>query len=82
MKMKTLTPAIEQYLKRMYCLYEEGKLTYREQVQLFQDLLDSGMVFQMGPEVMHFTKRLLRAKLIEGREVPVDPKGNNDPYEH
>jgi hypothetical protein len=67
-RFKELNPQTEKYLIRMYCLYEEKKLTYREQVQLFQDLLDTGMVFKMGPEVMNFTQRLLNVKLIDSRK--------------
>lgn len=51
-KIQNLTPATEKYLIRMYFLFEEGKLVHREQLQLFQDLLDSKMAFKMGPEVI------------------------------
>ena len=65
MRIKKLTPAIRQYLIKVYAQYEEGKLSYNEQIGLFQDLWDSGMVFEMGPEVLMFAQRLLRVNLIQ-----------------
>lgn len=67
MRINKLTPEIQKYLLNMYGQYEAGKLSYPEQVQLFQDLLDSGLVFQMGPEVLMFTQRLLNVNLIKGK---------------
>jgi hypothetical protein len=72
MRMKKLTPQIRQYLIKVYGQYEEGKLSYPEQVQLFQDLWDTGLVFDMGPEVLMFAQRLLRVNLIKGQSTGND----------
>ena len=64
MRIKKLTPEIKAYLIKMYGLYESNKLTYGEEKQLFQDLSDSGLCWQMGPEVTAFTQKLLRHGLI------------------
>ncbi len=62
--MNKLTPAIKEYLIKMYGLYESNKLTYGEEKQLFQDLLDSGLCWQMGPQVNAYIQRLLNVGLI------------------
>ena len=69
MRIQTLTPAVRNYLIKVFAQYEEGKLSYPEQVQLFQDLWDSGMVFEMGPDVLMFAQRLLRVNLIQNKST-------------
>lgn len=77
MRMNTLTPEIKQHLIKIYGQYEEGKLTFPEEVQLFQDLWDTGLVFDMGPEVLMFAQRLLNVNLIKEREKPSGNRNAN-----
>lgn len=65
MRMQKISPEIKNYLMRVYGQYLDKKLTYNEEVQLFQDLVDSGLYLQMGDEVISFAKRLIEVGLIE-----------------
>lgn len=65
MRMQKISPEIQNYLMRVYGQYLQKKLTYNEEVQLFQDLVDSGLYLQMDEEVISFAKRLIATGLIE-----------------
>lgn len=65
MRMQKISPEIETYLMRVYGQYLQKKLTYNEEVQLFQDLVDSGLYLQMDEEVISFARRLIEVGLIE-----------------
>lgn len=67
MKMTTVTPAIKAHLLRVFAQFEEGRLTEGEQIQLMQDLYDSGMFIQMSIEVRVMIRNLIKAKKIKGK---------------
>jgi len=50
--------------------YENGELTGDEVVELFQDLLNTGLVFQLQGHYGRTAKALLDAGLIESPTVP------------
>lgn len=63
MKMTSLTPAIKTHLLRVFAQFQEGRLTQGEEIQLMQDLYDSGLYIQMTPDV----KVLIRNLLAKGK---------------
>ena len=65
MRMNKLNPDIETHLMRVYGQYTEKKLTYVEEVQLFQDLVDSGLYLQLGGEVIEQARYLIRREVIK-----------------
>jgi len=65
MKM-TLNPNTKNYMLRMLKLREEKKLSVREEIQLFQDLYDSGLLFSLSKEYITFAKRLKKVDLLKG----------------
>ena len=50
---------IKAYLIKQYDLYQQKKLTYNEEVQFFQDMLDSGLIFNMDDNLKLHTRILL-----------------------
>lgn len=65
MRFKKLDSAAEKYLLRVYGQYLQKKLTFNEEVQLFQDLVDTGLYLQMGEETISFVRRLVSVNLIK-----------------
>ena len=54
----------KMYMNRMICQREEKRLTPQEEVQLFQDLYDSGYLYNLGNEYKEFAQRMIRAGLL------------------
>ena len=60
-----LNEQTKMYMDRMICQREEGKLTANEEIQLFQDLFDSGYLVNLGKEYQDFAQRLIRTGLVD-----------------
>lgn len=58
-----LNDATKAYLDRRVTDYENGKLSYNEEQQLFQDLQDSGYIVQL-PQYTAFMTRLIKTGLV------------------
>lgn len=65
MRMSKLNTEIESHLMRVYEQYTAKKLTYLEEVQLFQDLVDSGLYLQLGGEVIEQARNYIRREVIK-----------------
>lgn len=61
---KEKNPQIENYLRRVLAQYQEGKLTYHEEIQFFQDLLDSGIYLELGEDIIEMTHHLIDEEII------------------
>jgi hypothetical protein len=55
--MKDLTTRIVEY--------EQGKLDEQQTIQLFQELIDSGLIMQLQGHYQRFASQLLQAGLVE-----------------
>ena len=53
-----------QNLTERIIKYEQGKLTEEQTIQLFQDLVDSGVVMKLQGHYGRFAAQLLEAGLI------------------
>ena len=60
-----LNEQTKMYMDRMICQREEKKLTANEEVQLFQDLYDSGYLYNLGDEYKEFAQRMIRVGLLK-----------------
>ena len=69
MKM-VLTPLTKPYLDRQVAEYmsPKSKLTEREIIQLFQDLIDCGYAWQIGGEISLITRQLVIKGVIQAPE--------------
>lgn len=70
MKRLERTPATETYLKRMLVSYEAKKLQPHEQYQFFQDLIDTGMIWELGDKYSR-----VAIHLIEQGKLNPPPSG-------
>lgn len=52
------------YMLKMISLREQNKLSTNEELQLFQDLYDSGLIFNLRPDYLNFCLRLIQVGLI------------------
>jgi hypothetical protein len=67
----------KKHLIRMITQYEAGKLSPDEEVCLFQDLVDSGFGWQIGPDYLNLINNLIVAKVVNPPQsgfVPPAPK--------
>lgn len=55
----------KNYIVRLLKQYYQEKLTEGEEIQLFQDLADSGLGWQMGAELAERTNYFIAAKVIK-----------------
>lgn len=55
----------KNYIVRLLKQYYQEKLTEGEEIQLFQDLADSGLGWQMGSDLAEMTNYFIAAKVIK-----------------
>ena len=67
-----------QNLTERIIKYEQGKLTEEQTIQLFQDLVDSGLVMHLQGHYGRFAAQLLEAGLITWQRLPA-PGGTPHP---
>lgn len=65
--MKDLTTRIVEY--------EQGKLDEQQTIQLFQELIDSGLIMQLQGHYQRFASQLLQAGLVEWLTATASPLG-------
>lgn len=71
----TYSTQAESYLIKNVKRFFEYKLTEVEEIQLFQDLADTGLAWQLGPEISLLTGQLINTKVIKA-----PPSGFTPPF--
>lgn len=63
-KRMTYSKQSEAYLKKMIAQFEDNKLTKREIYLLFQDLVDTGLVWTLGGQYSDLANKMIKSNLI------------------